>query len=95
MGDFNIELLKYNRNHQINTFANLMYSYSFLPCIDRPTRVCSIRNATTTSLIDNIFTNDIEHKITSGNMVTDLSDHFPNSISTKGSRFNNTTKPLN
>ena len=28
-------------------------------------------------------------------MVTDLSDHFPNFISTKGSRFNNTTKPLN
>ena len=95
MGDFNIDLLKYNHNHQVNTFVDLMYSYSLFPCIDRPTRVCSTKNGTTISLIDNIFTNDIEHKITSGNLVTDLSDHFPNFISIKGSRFDNITKPLN
>ena len=95
MGDFNIDLLKYNHNHLVNTFVNLMYSYSFFPCIDRPTRVCSTKNGTTISLIDNIFTNDIEHKITSGNLVTDLSDHFPNFISIKGYRFDNKTKPLN
>ena len=95
MGDFNIDHLKYNHNHQVNTFVNLMYSHSFFPCIDRPTRVCSTKNGTTISLIDNIFTNDIEHKITSGNLVTDLSDHFPNFISTKGPRFNNNTKPSN
>ena len=29
MGDFNIDLLKYDHNHQVNTFVNLMYSYSF------------------------------------------------------------------
>ena len=29
MGDFNIDLLKYNHNHQVNTFVNLVYSYSF------------------------------------------------------------------
>ena len=95
MSDFNIDLLKYNHNHQVNTFVNLMYLYSFFPCIDRPTRVCATKNGTTISLIDNIFTNDIEHKITSGNLVSDLSDHFPNFISTKGSRFDNITKSLN
>ena len=95
MGDFNIDLLKYDHNHQVNTFVNLMYSYSFFPCIDRPTRVCQTKNGTTISLIDNIFTNDIDHKITSGNLVTDLSDHFPNFISIKGSRYDNTTKPKN
>ena len=31
MGDFNIDLLKYNHNRQVNTFVNLMYSYSFFP----------------------------------------------------------------
>ena len=31
--------------------------------------------------------------ITTGNLVTDLSDHFPNFISIKGSRFDNMTKP--
>ena len=46
------------------------------------------------SLIDKIFTNDIDHKITSGNLVTDLSDHFPNFISIKGSRYDNITKPI-
>ena len=25
MGDFNIDLLKYNHNHQVSTFVNLMY----------------------------------------------------------------------
>ena len=95
MGDLNINLLKYNHNHQVNTFVNLMYSYSLFPCIDRPTRVYSTKNGTTISLIDNIFTNNIEHKITSGNLVTDLSDHFPNFVSIKGSCFDNKTKPLN
>ena len=37
----------------------------------------------------------MEHKITSGNLVTDLSDHFPNFISIKGPRFNNKTEPSN
>ena len=95
MGDFNIDLLKYDHNHQVNTFVNLIYSYSFFPCIDRPTRVCPTINGTTISLIDNIFTNDTDHKITSGNLLTDLSDHFPNFISTKGPRFDNITKPIN
>ena len=95
MGDFNIDLLEYDHNHQVNTFVNLMYSYSFFPCIDRPTRLCQTKNGTTISLINNIFTNDIDHKITSGNLVTDLSDHFPNFISIKGSRYDNITKPKN
>ena len=56
MGNSNIDLLNYD------TFVNLMYSYSFCPCIDRPTRVFQTRNGTTISLIDNIFTNDVDHK---------------------------------
>ena len=95
MGDFNIDLLKYNHYHQVNTFVNLMYSYSLFPYIDQPTRVCSTKNGTTISLLGNIFTYDIEHKITSRNLVTDLSDHFESFISISGSRFDNITKPLN
>ena len=65
-----------------------MYSsYSFFPCIDRPTRICPGPNGTTISLIDNIFTNDFNNEIKSGNLVTDLSDHFPNFISIKDSLF--------
>ena len=84
MGDFNIDLLKCDQNSTVNTFVNLMYSYSFFPCIDRPTRICPGPNGTTISLTDNIFTNDFNNEIKSGNLVTDLSDHFPNFISIKG-----------
>ena len=94
MCDFNIDLLKYGHNHQVNTFVNLMFSCSFFPCIDRPTRVCQTKIGTTRTHHFALFTNDIDHKITSGNLVTDLSDHFPNFISIKGSRYDNITKPL-
>ena len=40
LGDFNIDLLKYHDNNQVNTFVNRMYSYPFFSCIDRPTRIC-------------------------------------------------------
>ena len=42
-----------------------------LPCIDKPTRV--YRDFAT--LIDNIFLNNITVSV-SGNIITDLSDHF-------------------
>ena len=47
------------------------------------------------NLFNHIFTNDIDHKLTSGNLITDLSDLFPNFISIKGSRYDNITKPKN
>ena len=46
----------------------------FLPQILQPTRVTD-HSAT---LIDNIFFNSLEHYSLSGNIVHDLSDHFPN-----------------
>lgn len=73
MGDYNIDLLKYDTVSKINDFVNLIFSNGFLPVIDRPTRVTE-HSAT---LIDNIITNDIFGKINSGILVTDISDHFP------------------
>ena len=70
-----------------------MYAYNFFPCIDRPTRVVPGPRGVSISLIDNIFTNDINHKINSGNLVTDLSDHFPNFISICGPCFADNNKP--
>ena len=49
-----------------------MYSYSFRPTIDKPTRIT--RN--TATLIDNIFTNNLEDHMT-GIMLTGISDHCP------------------
>lgn len=78
MGDFNLDLLKYESRPQVNTFINLLYSNNFYPCIDRPTRIKPNKsNGLSVSLIDNIFTNDVTKTIKSGVIVTDLSDHFP------------------
>ena len=71
-GDFNINILKDEENH-INNFIDMIYSYSIYPLILRPTRVTE-RSET---LIDNILTNNAINK-TSGILISDTSDHFPN-----------------
>ena len=48
-----------------------LQSYFFTPTIDKPTRVYN--NSAT--IIDNIFTNNPE-ALKSGNLVSDISDHF-------------------
>lgn len=78
LGDFNLDLLKYDSKPKVNDFLNLLYSNNFSPCIDRPTRIKRNKHGhVTVSLIDNIFTNDIASKFNSGVFVTDLTDHFP------------------
>ena len=51
---------------------DLTQSLSFFPTIDKPTRVYG--NSAT--LIDNIFCNDFDNFYISGNIVSDVSDHF-------------------
>ena len=53
-------------------FLLSLQSFSFTPTIDRPTRV---HNSSAT-LFDNILTNKVDANITSGNIVSDISDHF-------------------
>ena len=52
-----------------------MSSYAFIPLIVRPTRI----TANSATLIDNIFTNNLENLNNSlnGVLITDISDHFP------------------
>ena len=71
-GDFNIDLLKMDSNKNYKYFYDLMCSYGFSPKIIQPTRVTT--NSAT--LIDNIFTNNLENDIKSGNIITDFSDHY-------------------
>ena len=74
MGDFNINLLNFESHLPTDDFINTLGSYFFLPQILQPTRVTD-HSAT---LIDNIFFNSLEHYSVSGNIVHDLTDHFPN-----------------
>ena len=52
-----------------------MFSNSFIPLINKPTRV-TLKTAT---IIDNIFTNayENENKYMTGILTTDISDHYP------------------
>ena len=70
IGDFNIDLLKYDIRDDFNDFYNLLSSHFFAPYILQPTRPIS------KSLIDNIFLNTIEFSTHSGNLTIQLADHL-------------------
>ena len=74
-GDFNIDLLKSEKNVGTKNFIELLYSNSFLPLINLPSRITK----DTTTMIDNIFTNDITsiNKTHCGLYINDVSDHLP------------------
>ena len=74
MGDYNINLLNVDTHNLSSEFLNLMYSFAFFPVINKPTRI----SKNTSSLIDNIFCNDIiENVLFNGILYTDISDHLP------------------
>ena len=72
MGDFNIDLIKYNSHEKTNHLIDNICSRGFVPSITKPTRV----TWTSATLIDHIFTNNIHSKSVSGIIVTDVADHF-------------------
>ena len=72
LGDFNLDLLKLETCRFSHDFLLSLQSCHFLPTIDKPTRV----HRSSATLIDNIFTNCPEQHIMSGNIVSDISDHF-------------------
>ena len=72
MGDFNINLLKYEKDHNAADFLDQMYSTSLVPQTISPTRITS-RSRT---LIDNIFSTDISENAISGDIITSISDHL-------------------
>ena len=72
-GDFNINILNADSHVPTNDFIDLMYSNGFYPLISKPTRITS-HSAT---LIDNIFSNDLDNHKFSGILWSDISDHLP------------------
>ena len=69
MGDFNINLLRSETCNYAQNFLLSFQSFNLIPTIDKPTRVYN--NSATL-----IFVNKVENEITSGNIVSDVSDHF-------------------
>ena len=70
-GDYNIDLLKVKINHRFGEFFDNIISSGFFPKITLPTRF-SDHSAT---LIDNVFSTNIEEKEVSGILLNHISDH--------------------
>merc|ERR1711895_125947 len=73
LGDYNLDLLSYSIHNPTAGFIDMIYSNSFLPLINKPTRVTS----QSMTLIDNIYSNCIHNNIERGIFFTDISDHLP------------------
>ena len=72
VGDFNINLLHSDLDKETSNFLDNIYSNYFFPTINLPTR----KTASSLSLTDNIFYNNICKKINAGNIDTTISDHL-------------------
>ena len=75
-GDFNVNLISYNKKRGTYNFLELLFNHNFTPQITLPTRVTE-KSAT---LIDNIFVNNPSFKYLPGNITTSISDHLPQFI---------------
>ena len=73
MGDFNLDLLHYEKQLPTQEFMNSLFSHLFYPLINRSTRLTS-HSAT---LIDNIFTNCFAQSVCNCILLNDISDHLP------------------
>ena len=60
-----------------------LQSCYLIPTVDKPTRVRS----TSATLIDNIFVNNPEMVLVSGNIISDISDHFSQFCSVEKGAF--------
>ena len=70
-GDYNIDLLKISTNNVFNKFYENITSCGFIPKITLPTRICD----TTSTLIDNVYTNAIDKSHICGILIHPISDH--------------------
>ena len=72
LNDFNIDLLKAQSSNYSQDFLMSLQSCYLIPTVVKPKRVRS----TSAKLIDNIFVNTPEKVLLSGNIISDISDHF-------------------
>ena len=73
LGDFSVDLLKYEQHKAANEFLDSLSSNMFLPHIVQPTRITSHSK----TLIDQIFSNYTSQDIVTGNLTATISDYLP------------------
>ena len=72
-GDFNLNVLDYNKKEKVTTFLNLTFEYGLVPVINKPTRVTK----NTATAIDILIQTHLYRTINAGIIKLDISDHFP------------------
>ena len=72
MGDFNIDLLKCESSQISQDFLLSLRSCYLIPTVDKATSV----HRTSATLIDDTFVNNPDPLFASGNIISDISDHF-------------------
>ena len=72
LGDFNVDLMKYDNHHSTNGFLDSLSLHLFLPHITQPNRI----RDTSKTLIDNIFSSTLIENTISGHLTATISDHY-------------------
>ena len=72
LGDSNINLLNIYARDEIRRYTNMLLGCNCRCLIDVPTRVTE----TSKTLIDHVITNDKQRAVTTGVLISDLSDHY-------------------
>ena len=73
-GDFSLNLLDHSLNKKVQYYLNLIYQNSFIPTVNKPTRV----TRKTSTIIDHILTNlFVNTNFKTFIFKIDISDHFP------------------
>ena len=57
---------------RLTKYLDNVFSHGFVPMITKPTRVTQ----SSATLIDHIYSNNIEYSSSSGVIITDIADHF-------------------
>ena len=70
-GDYNVDLLKVKTNKHYCEYFGEVISQGFIPKITLPTRI----SEQSSTLIDNIYTNNIDERESSGILLNQISDH--------------------
>ena len=91
LGDYNVDLSKYEQHSPNSEFLDFLASSMFLPYIIQPTRVAS----NSKFIINYIFSNVISTDIISGNLKAFAPDIFRNSTSSKSNYFERNWRKFN
>ena len=86
--DSNINLLNICSSHTHFSYLSTINESNFTQCIEKVTRV----HNHSSSLIDHILTNNLEAEVTSGVVMSDISDHFPVFLELPVQKTKNKTK---